>query len=117
MIMGMMQLVQQTTKHRAASPIKNGIDCGCPRTCDKQALVKRMAKLVCKKRIKFLSEKYKKSELEACAAVSETTPLADSHLPCKIECHPERCKDMTETPKMDVSGFEMPNSMKDMTGW
>jgi hypothetical protein len=105
------KVVQQTTKHRVAFPIKNGIDCGCPHTCDKQALDKRTAKLVCKKRIEFLMEKYNNSELEACAAASETTPFADSHLPCEIECHPEHCKDMTEKPKMDISGLEMPSPM------
>ena len=105
------KLVPQTTKHRAASPIKNGIDCGCPHTCDKQALDKRTAKLICKKRIEYLMEKYKDSELEACAAASETTPFADSDLPCEIECHPEHCKDMTEKPKMDVTGLDIPNPM------
>eukprot|EP00979_Chaetoceros_neogracilis_P007860 scaffold1698_cov279-Chaetoceros_neogracile.AAC.19 len=100
---------KSTTRHPTPSPPKKEIDCGCPHVCDKQALNKRTAKLVCKKRIEFLMEKYNDTERKACAAASETTPFADTHLPCEMECHPEYCKDMTEKPKIEISRLEIPN--------
>eukprot|EP00979_Chaetoceros_neogracilis_P016974 scaffold10167_cov275-Chaetoceros_neogracile.AAC.6 len=102
---------KSTTRHPTPSPPKKEIDCGCPHVCDKQALNKRTAKLVCKKRIEFLMEKYNDTEKKACAAASETTPFADIHLPCEMECHPEYCKDMTEKPKIEISRLEIPNPM------
>lgn len=102
---------KSTTRHPTPSPPKKEIDCGCPHVCDKQALNKRTAKLVCKKRIEFLMEKYYDMEKKACAAASETTPFADTHLPCEMECHPEYCKDMTEKLKIEISRLEIPNPM------
>ena len=99
------------TRHPTPSPTKKEIDCGCPHVCDKQSLDKRTNKLVCKKRIEFLMEKYNDTEKKACAAASETTPFADTHLPCEMECHPDFCENMTEKPKMVVSGLEIPNPM------
>jgi hypothetical protein len=90
---------------------KKGIDCGCPHICDERALNKRTPRLICKKRIEWLMEKYNDTEEQACEAASESTPFADSDLPCEIECNPKFCKTMIEKPKLDITGLEIPDPM------
>ena len=87
---------------------KKMIDCGCPKVCDERALNKRTATMVCKKRIKYLMEKYNSPEEEACEAASESEPFQDSDKPCEMECNPKYCKDMQTPPKLDITGLEMP---------
>lgn len=90
---------------------KKDIDCGCPHICDERALNKRTPRLICKKRIEWLMEKYNDTEEKACEAASESTPFANSDLPCEIECNPKFCKGMKEKPKLDISGLEIPSPM------
>ena len=94
---------------------KEGIDCGCPKTCNKRALNKRNKQFVCIDRILHLMNKKNLPELEACEAASQLTynyndtENIDINKPCEYECHPKMCKNMTTTPTFqNITNIDLP---------
>ena len=67
--------------------------CGCPNTCDVDAMEKKSPKddtVSCRIRVKYLVEKYKSSVEAACIKAVEETDSA-----CGYECHPRFCTEPT----------------------
>jgi hypothetical protein len=66
----------------------NAFTCGCQRTCDTIALLKRAPgkQFSCEKRIDFLMSRYGKNEIDACSGAVESEF-------CGKECDPVHCRE------------------------